>query len=140
MRRVLNLGKRLDDTLIQIAAMRFLSVESFLTQLADAYAADFRLSQYRAKREPPFFQPPQAAADPDADLPTGHQLSPEAIQKLLWSYPALTVVQISKRFGIAQTTVRRILKVYAKASHNHPPPLWAAGMQSRGHSEESEQP
>jgi hypothetical protein len=117
MRLVLNIGKRLADTVAQMAESRNLSVECFLSQLVDAAAADFRLARY----EPAAPILPLSTGDAaDQSLPVAHkQLSGAVVQKLLHASQLLTVNQLSRRFNISSTNVRRILRLYERAEHHN---------------------
>jgi AraC-like DNA-binding protein len=113
----IKLSAALHQMVAEMAAQRFLSVDSFLTQTVDALAAAHRLQKYRAKHAP--LPISAGAADPDPDSSTGHtQLEPAVIQKILHASPNLTIGQLSSRFNTSPTTVRRILATYQNASHN----------------------
>ena|ERR1700686_5142060 len=116
----IKLSAALHQTVEEMARTRSLNLECFLTQLLDAEAAAFRLEKYRTKPTPVIQPSNQAAADPDADLPTGHtQLTPEVIQKILESSKNLSIAELAKRFATSPTTIRRIVSAYQDRKH-HP--------------------
>jgi AraC-like DNA-binding protein len=120
MRLVLNIGKRLADTVAQMAESRNLSVECFLSQLVDAVAADFRLQRYEPA--PPILPAAHDAADQtlSSDLrKQQQQLSPEVVQKMLHLSQSLSVNELARRFNCSPTTVARYVRNYLANGHRH---------------------
>lgn len=123
----LNLSAELAKTINEMASQRFLSLEHFIVQTIDTQAVAFRRERHRAKAQPLILPESQAAADQDLETTRHQKVSAPIIQKILHSFPALNPGQLSKRFNIAPTTVRRILATHAASKSNNP----TVGMQSQ---------
>jgi hypothetical protein len=115
----IKLSNVLAQTVTEMAKMRSISVENFLTQLADATAAAHRLQAYKPAPRISRSQGAGAAANPDLPVGRRKELTAEQTQKILHLNSELTVNQLAKRFGTSSSNVRRILETYERALHNN---------------------
>jgi hypothetical protein len=92
--------------------------ESFLAELLESIAADFRLKQI----EPHFPMPPPGLGVPHIPGSNGHRrypLSPEKVQRIIFlrEREGLSVDALAVRFKVCKGTVSRILKAHERAEH-----------------------
>jgi DeoR-like protein with HTH domain len=90
-------------------------LECFRTQLLDAEATTFRLQRYKPA---PAILPLSTGDAADPNAPTAHkQISGAVILKILHASQTLTVAQLSARFNVSNTNIRRILQLYSRTEH-----------------------